>query len=137
LCEKGQTFLIPSGPDLHLFIVVTEEDDNGMHILVSITSIDPDIPHDKTCVFDGGEHEFITHPSYAAYGFAIQRHKNFINDKAKRRVFKKHKDAKPEVVSKICDGIKKSPFTKRAIKDDYDASLRAVARRQRAKSQDK
>jgi hypothetical protein len=134
LCQKGETYLIPSGPDQHLFVVVTEEDNDGMYILVSISSVDPDIPHDGTCVFKGGEHEFIKHASYAAYEFAMQRHKNFIDDKAKRKVYTRHKDASPELVSKLCDGIKKSPFTKRVIKDGYDASLRAVAKRQKAKS---
>ena len=132
MCEKGQTYLIPSGPDLHLFVVVTEEDSNGMYILVSVSTIDPDIPHDSTCEFTGGEHDFIKHPSFAAYEFAIHRHKNFIDDKAKRKVYKPHKDASPDVVAKICDGIKKSHFTKRAIKDGYDATLRAVAQRQKA-----
>jgi hypothetical protein len=106
----------------------------GMHILISISSVDPDIPHDATCGFDGGEHEFIKHLSYAAYEFAIQRHKNFIDDKAKKKVYIKHKEASLELVSKICDGIKKSPFTKRAIKDGYDASLRAAAQRQKQNS---
>jgi hypothetical protein len=130
LCSIGETYLVPSGPDLHLFIVVTEEDDNGMHILVSVSSIDPHIHYDQTCEFRGGEHDFIKHPSFAAYDFAIQRHKNFIDDKAKRGVYKRHKDAKPEVVSKIANGIRKSSFTKRAIKDGYDACIRATEKRQ-------
>jgi hypothetical protein len=104
-----------------------------MHILVSVSSIDPDIPHDDTCEFDGGEHEFIKHPSFASYEFAIQRHKNFIDGKAKRKVYKKHKDATPGLVAEIADGIKKSPFTKRAIKDGYDACVRATEKRRKAK----
>ena len=102
-----------------------------MHIFINISSIDPDLPHDDTCVFDGGEHEFIKRASYTAYEFAMQRHKNFVDDKAKKRVYLKGKDASPIFVSKICDGVKKSPFTKRAIKDGYDASLRFAAQRQK------
>ncbi len=75
-----------------------------MHILVGVSSIDPDIPHDDTCVFKGGEHEFIKHPSFATYEFAIQRHKNFIDDKAKKRVYKRHKDATSALVAKISAG---------------------------------
>lgn len=116
---------------MHLFIVVTEADSDGMHILVSLSSIDPDIPYDKTCVFAGGEHEFIKHRSYAAYAFAIQCHKNVVDDKVKRKVYKQHRVASPALVSKICNGIKKSSFTKRSIKDGYDAALRAVAKRAR------
>jgi len=36
------------------------------------------------------------------------------------------------LVEKICAGLKKSPFAKRRIKDDYDATLRAIARRKKA-----
>lgn len=105
-----------------------------MHILVSVSSIDPDIPHDQTCKFKGGEHDFIKHPSFAAYEFAIQRHKNFIDEKAKRGVYKKRKDATREVVSEIAKGIKKSTFTKRSIKDGYDACIRATEKRKKAKA---
>jgi hypothetical protein len=133
LCKIGETYLIPSGPDFHLFVVVTEEDDAGMHILVGISSIDPDIPYDNTCVFKGGEHDFIKHPSFATYEFAIQRHKNFIDDKTKKGVYKKRKDATLELVARIGSGVKKSPFTKRSIKDGYDACLRATAKRKKEK----
>jgi hypothetical protein len=114
--------------------VVTEEDDNGMHVLVNVTSIDSDIPYDKTCEFKGGEHEFIKDPSYAIYDFAMHRHKNFVDDKAKKGVYKKHKDAKPEVVAKVAAGIKKSPFTKKDIKDGYDTCIRATEKRQKARA---
>jgi hypothetical protein len=110
---------------------------SGMHILISVSSADPELPYDKTCVLDVGEHEFIKHQSYVAYEFAMQRHKNFIDDKQRRGVYIKHKDATSALISKICDGIKKSPFTKRAIKDGYDACVRATAKRQKAKANPK
>lgn len=134
MCEIGETYLIPSGPDLHLFVVATEADDAGMHVLVGVTSIDPDLPHDATCEFEAGEHAFIKRPSFAAYEFAIHRHRNHVDDKTKKRVYKKHRNATPALVTKIADGIKKSTFTKRAIKDGYDACLRATAKRKNAKT---
>lgn len=120
---------MPSGPDLHLFVVVTEEDANGMHLLINLTSIDPDIPHDETCELNVGDHPFITKASHAAYDHAIERHKNFVDRQAKLKVYKAHKPASDGLVAKICDGIKKSKFTPRGIKDCYDAALRAVAKR--------
>src|SRR5258708_1241397 len=102
-----------------------------LFILVNVSSIDPEIPHDSTCIIDVCDHDFIKHPSYAAYEFAMQRHKNFIDDKARKKVYKRHKDASPEFVSKLCDGLKGSTFTKRTIKDGYDATLRAVERRKK------
>jgi len=133
LCEKGETYLIQSGPEFHLFVVVTEEDAAGMHILVNVTSIDPDIVHDETCELDVGDHPFIKKPSYAAYEFAIERHKNLVDRHAKLKVYKPHTNASDALVSKICEGIKKSKFTPRGIKDGYDGSLRAVAKRAKDK----
>jgi hypothetical protein len=119
---------------LHLFVVVTEEDDMGMHVLVGVSSIDPDLPHDATCELNVGEHDFIKHPSFAAYEFAIHRHKNHVDDKTKKKVYKQHKDASAALVAKIAGGIKKSPFSRRAIKDGYGGCLRATAKRQKAKT---
>jgi hypothetical protein len=104
-----------------------------MHILVGISSVDPDIPCDKTCLLVAGDHPFITHDSYATYEFAMHRHKTFVDNAAQKRVYTQHKNASVALVDKICEGIKKSAFTKRSIKDGYDASLRAVARRQKEK----
>jgi hypothetical protein len=114
--------------------VVTEEDDGGMHVLINVSSVDPDVPHDGTCILEPGEHEFIKQKSYAAYEFAIERHKNFIADKIKRGIYIPRKNAAPELVSKICDGIKKSAFTKRGIKDGYDKAVRSVQKRTAKKS---
>lgn len=132
MCEKYQTYLVPSGPDKHLYVVVTHEDDNGMHILINVTSIESDIAHDPTCCLAAGEHRFIKHASYVAYNFAIQRHKNFVDKQVALGNFIAHDNASGDLVTKICSGIKKSSFTKRGIKDDYDAALRAVARRKKA-----
>jgi len=100
-----------------------------MHILVNVSSIDPDSSHDGTCVLAPGDHDFITTPSYVTYQFAIQRHKNFIDRQVKLQVYTPRKEASNELTSRICEGIKKSKFTPRAIKDAYDATVRAVARR--------
>lgn len=129
MCAKGETYLIPSGPDLHLFVVVTDEDANGMHILINITSIDPAIAHDVTCEVNRGEHPFVTKPSYAAYEYAIERHKNFVDRQAKLKVYRPHKDASAALVDRICHGIKKSKFTPRGVKDCYDASVRAAEKK--------
>jgi hypothetical protein len=100
-----------------------------MHILVGISSVDLNISHDNTCSLTTGDHPFIKHNSYATYGFAMQRHKTFVDNAAQKKIYKKHADASLQLVEKICKGIKQSPFTKRSIKDGYDASLRAVAKR--------
>lgn len=129
MCRKGEAFLVPSGPDMHLFIAITEEDNDGMQVLINVTSIDPDIQHDDTCILNNGDHEFIVDPSYIAYGYAIERHKNFIDQQIKNGVYKQKEDAAPVLVEKIRDGVKKSPFSKRSIKDAFDRGVRAEERR--------
>jgi hypothetical protein len=131
LCRKGQTFLVPSGPDLHLFFAITEEDNDGMQILVNVSSIDPDISHDPTCTLSKGDHEFIKDPSYITYGRAIERHKNFIEQQVQKGVYKEKEDTSVEVIEKIRSGVKKSPFSKRAIKDAYDRCVRAEEKRKK------
>jgi hypothetical protein len=131
LCRKGQTFLVPSGPDLHLFFAITEEDNGGMQILVNVTSIDPDISHDATCTLSKGDHEFIKGPSYIAYGRAIERHKKFIEQQVQKGVYKEKEDASAEVIENIRSGVKKSPFSKRVIKDAYDRCVRAEEKRKK------
>jgi hypothetical protein len=104
-----------------------------MHILVNVTSIDPHSSHDDTCELGAGDHPFIKKPSYVAYGLAIERHKNFVDRQVKLKVYKPQENASNDLVSKICEGIKKSKFTSRGIKDGYDRSLRAAAKRDKEK----
>jgi hypothetical protein len=72
--RKGSAFLVPSGPRdlLHLHIVLTEADADGMHLVATVSSVKEGIEHDKTCVLPVGEHAFITKPSYVVYGLTTQ-----------------------------------------------------------------
>lgn len=103
-----------------------------MQILVNVTSIDPEISHDATCTLGKGDHEFIIALSYIAYGYAVERHKNFIEDRVKKGVYKEKSDASAEVIERIRSGLKKSPFSKRAIKDAYDRCVRAEEKRKKS-----
>jgi hypothetical protein len=123
--------LVPSGPDKHLYVVLTEPDNDGMHVLVNISSIDPEISYDATCVLKAGEHKFVKHESYAAYDFAIERHGNHVDDRAAKGIWIKQEDASEELVAKICNGIKKSPRTKRGIKDAFDRCVRHAEARKK------
>ena len=75
---------------------------------------------------------FITNDSYVAYEFAMQRLGAFVDRQVEVGNYIQKADASEELVEKICAGLKKSPFAKRRIKDDYDATLRAIARRKKA-----
>lgn len=132
MCEKNQTFLVPSGPDKHLYVVLTEADDSGMHVMANITSIDPDILHDKSCCLAAGEHPFIKHDSYVAYEFAMVRQGSHVDKQAELGVYVQKEDASDELVEKIRAALKKSPFAKRGIKDDFDKAVRAEEKRKKA-----
>lgn len=132
MCEKSQTFLVPSGPDKHLYVVLTEADDSGMHVMANITSIDPDIPYDKSCCLAADEHPFVKHDSYVAYEFAMVRHGSHVDKQMELDVYIQKENASDELVEKIRAGLKKSPFAKRGIKDDFDKGVRAEEKRKKA-----
>lgn len=131
MCEKNQTFLINSGPDKHLYVVITEADDSGMHVLANITSIDPDIPHDPSCKLVAGEHPFVKHDSYVAYEHAIVRQGLHIDKQAQIGAYIQKEDASDALVEKMRAGLKKSQFVKRGIKDDFDKAVRAEEKRKK------
>lgn len=69
--RKG-TLLIPTGPCYHLHIIcndpvfyptITKE----CVLAVNISTIDPCIDYDKTCLLNVGDHPFIKHESYVYY----------------------------------------------------------------------
>lgn len=73
--KKG-TVLAPAGRKNHLHVICN----NPIHypinncdyvLVVNITSIYPNVPYDKTCLLNTGDHDFIKHPSYVFYGDAI------------------------------------------------------------------
>jgi hypothetical protein len=135
VCEKNQTFLIPSGPDKHLYVVITESDDSGMYVLANITSIDPAISHDKSCCVASGEHPFVKHDSYVAYEFAMVRHGALVDKQVQLGVYIQKENASDALVEKMRAGLKKSPFAKRGLKDDYDKAVRAEEKRKKAAQQ--
>lgn len=74
-CRPGACLLVPSGPGnkSHLFTIVLGPEQwvgyggNDQVVMVSITTVKPDFPHDTACVIQAGEHPFIEHESYVYY----------------------------------------------------------------------
>ncbi len=124
--------MIPSGPDKHLYVVITDADDSGMHVLANITSIDPDIPYDKSCCLAAGEHPFVKYDSYIAYEFAVVRQGLHVDKQVQLGNYIQKDDADGALVEKIRIGLKKSPFAKRGLKDDFDKAVRAEEKRNKA-----
>ncbi|HIC8860084.1 TPA: hypothetical protein ACW7Y0_001047 [Aeromonas hydrophila] len=71
LVRRG-TLLIPSGATNHLFFVCNDpilypRNTKASFLAVNISSIAPNIEHDRTCVLDVGDHPFVHHPSFVFY----------------------------------------------------------------------
>jgi hypothetical protein len=68
----GDTYLLYDEDDYegkpHLHIVITEPDDDGRVVLVSVTT--RRAKSDTMVCLDAGEHEFITHPSVVTYAYS-------------------------------------------------------------------
>lgn len=108
---KGGTLLVPSGPaGMHLFTILTNKCEHGFHLMVSVTSVKSGKTYDDACVYAGGEHPFITHPSYVLYRLAEQKRAESICNGVAKGYFIPREDMPPEELEKICAGITKSDF---------------------------
>lgn len=118
----GDTFLIPSGPSgSHLFVVCTEEMANGDRLLVSISSIRTGRFSDPTCVIVAGEHPFIKHHSYVAYGKVEQRDTAHILRCVECGVFIPRQPCSPELLRRIILGFRSSDFTRPWVLEILDS----------------
>lgn len=69
--RKG-SLLIPSGPCLHLHVICNDPVfypslAKECFLAVNISSIDPIIQYDPSCILTAGHHRFIKHDSYVYY----------------------------------------------------------------------
>lgn len=105
---RGRTYHLESGPSAdpdrrHLFIVLTEPDDEGLVLVVSLTST---IDTDQTCIIEVGDHRFVSKTSYIAY-YRLEKIKiRFLVSQDSNR----DDDMKEFVLERICIGLEKSDF---------------------------
>lgn len=115
---------MPSGPAAqedqnHLFIICTDANKGGEHLLVNVTSWRGDFC-DGTCILEGGTHEFIRQKSYILYRKArIERAQTLANG-AKDGLFIPKECLPAGDFERVCDGIAKSLHTPRKIRDFYE-----------------
>lgn len=117
---KRATLLIPSGPlgdenRKHLFILLTDpykdEFGNKSVLMVSISSIRPQIPFDKTCILFPKDHPFVKHNSFVVYQKArlLEVDKVLRGVKAGQLVPQDAMDAL--IFARICKGLAQSRLT--------------------------
>ena len=74
IARRGDAFLIDTSNDKHLFVIVTGADKNGMHLLLSVSTIHPEARNvDRTCEIPAGVHDFTKRPSFVYYRKPEQR----------------------------------------------------------------
>jgi len=123
------TLLIPSGtendPDRkHLFILLTDpyphpESNIKSSLIVSVSSLRPNLPHDPTCKLYSGDHPFIKHDSYVVYRSArIETADKLING-VNQGIFNHKESLSGDIFARVCHGLGESRFTAPAMLKFY------------------
>lgn len=128
---RRATLLIPSGPQhnpdqKHLFILLTDpvQDTAGSKdvLLVGISSVKPEIPHDPTCLLYPGDHSFIVRKSYVNYRMArIEDAQKLING-VKQNLLLQKEILAGDIFARVCNGLTESRHTTPRILEFYLAA---------------
>ena len=103
------TLLVPSGPNgMHLFVIMTNPCPRGSYLMFSVSTIRIGKYHDPTCTFVGGEHEFITAPSYVVYSHPEQRFAVGLQKCVIGGLFVPRPNLDAEHFERICEGVANS-----------------------------
>lgn len=114
------TLLIPSGPPtnpdkLHLHVILTDECAAGFHLLGSIASVQRGRFHDKSCIIEAGEHEFIKHDSYFIYRRLTTARGSHIVKCVDGWLYRPKDPVSVALYNRICAGIDRSDFSPRGM----------------------
>lgn len=122
IAARRATVLIPSGttqrPDLkHLFILLNDPHGHEQLVLiVSVSSIKPNVRHDQTCLLHPGDHPFIRTPSFVRYASARIEPVSKIKKGVDQGVFVQRDPIDGGIFARICNGVAASAFTPRELK---------------------
>lgn len=117
---KRAALLVPSGPSVdpdrkHLFILLTDPcaDEEGVQavLMVSLSSVKPQIPYDPSCVLKAGDHPFVKRASFVDYGKARIEAVDKLLRGVKEGKLVPQPPVATEVFARICEGLVKSPRT--------------------------
>lgn len=100
----------------HLFIVLTNANQNQEVLAINITSSDK---FDPTCILTSKDHSFINRKSYVSYRYCHI----FTVDKLKKLVIKTYEPIGQDILDRIIKGLYQSKYTKQKIKSFYTNSL--------------
>jgi len=125
---KKATILVPSGPvhdkdRKHLFVILANHPTSDTHessvLLVSVSSIKPEIPYDNACILNPGDHPFIKHNSFVVYARARIENTNAILRGVNDGKLIPQEPMSQPVFDRICAGLTVSIHTPRNIRDFF------------------
>lgn len=123
-CVQGACLLVPSGPEdyKHLFAIAVGPEQLDGHgarphvIMVSVTTVKPEYPHDPACVIRAGEHPFIVHDSYVYYRDPRVESVDHVEKMVLTSVWQERDPCSAELLQRIRAGLLSSTRVPRHIK---------------------
>jgi len=126
------TLLIPSGPEedkerKHLFILLTNpyphpESNIKSVLLVSISTLKPNLPHDPACKLYTGDHPFIKADSFVLYRLARIETTDKLIKGVSEGIFYYKETLNEEIFARVAHGLIESRFTTPAILKFYNSA---------------
>jgi len=108
---------IPGGTKPHLFVCLTEAFGNPEKVvLVNLSSARGYRFEDHTVVLEPGDHPYIKHKSYVAFGYARKALVEKLNSRITEGSAELREEVSEEVFERILDGLRKSVEVPVAIK---------------------
>lgn len=98
-------FLGPYGDTPHLFTVMNNPCKHGLCMALMVSSIKEGRSHDKSCILDVGDHEFIKRPTYVVYRLAITARAAHVGNMVDKSLYIPKEDWKLSVFKRIADGL--------------------------------
>jgi hypothetical protein len=128
---KRGTLLIVSGPQhdpdrKHLHVICNDPDPQGDVLIVSISSVTA-AAHDKTCVLQSYEHDFLQRPSYVYYAKAQTVSAATLMNGVNQQIIVVHSNMNAQAFLRVTNGICRSPHTPRKIKKYFGCAESEVA----------
>ncbi|MCW7547751.1 hypothetical protein OO184_07330 [Photorhabdus sp. APURE] len=121
---RKRSLLIPSGYTDHLYIICCDpvfypKKTKTCFLAVNISSLKPDIPYDRTCILNCGDHPFIRHPSFVFYGRADIFGSVTVEQHMSAGDIKIHEPCGDSVFNRILSGFDISPHVTLEIRNFY------------------
>jgi hypothetical protein len=107
----------PGGTTPHLHVVVTEPFGNPeVVVLVNLSSCKGFPFEDRTTMIRPGDHPFVERESYIPYDYAKKVRLDVITRKLEERKAERREDLSEQLLTRITDGLMRSPRTPGNIK---------------------